>query len=129
MKNKRGFTLVELIVSLLVIGIVMSAALAIFINAGFQSVNVDVYTTAQTLAEYKMEQAMSHDFADVNSEAVANFSGDFSLYSSQVIVDFVSSGVLDTVSGTTTNFKRIVVKISHPQITTPYSLEAVRVNY
>jgi prepilin-type N-terminal cleavage/methylation domain-containing protein len=129
MNKHNGFTLVEIIVSLLVIGIVMYAAVAIFINAGFKGVNVDLYTTAQSLAEEKLEKILSRNFASVSSEALSNFSGDFASYSSQVVVSYVSSEALDTAVGSGTNFRKVTVIISHPQLTNPFSLEAIKVNY
>ena len=66
-KNLKGFTLVEVIVSLVIIAVVMYAAIAVFITSGAKGVNVEIFTVAQSLAEDKLEEAMVHDFIDAIS--------------------------------------------------------------
>lgn len=128
-KNLKGFTLVEVIVSLVIIAVVMYAAIAVFITSGAKGVNVEVYTIAQALAEDKLEEAMVHDFVDATSESEANFSGDLVNYSYEIIVAYVSAEALDTPYGSATDYKKISVLIRHPQLSNPTSLESIRANY
>ncbi|MBI5399881.1 prepilin-type N-terminal cleavage/methylation domain-containing protein [Candidatus Saganbacteria bacterium] len=129
MKRRAGFTLVEVIASLTVMAIIMYASIAIFINAGFKGVNVDVYTTAQSLAERRLEEIMSRDFAGISAEVETNFSGDFSRYSSQVLVSYVASDALDVPVVNITQYRKIAVIIRHSQLAGGLSLEAIRANY
>ncbi|MEE8638345.1 MAG: prepilin-type N-terminal cleavage/methylation domain-containing protein [Candidatus Margulisiibacteriota bacterium] len=129
MRNKRGFTLVELIISIVVIAIIMYAAIGIFVASGAKGVNVEVFTVAQSLAENKLEQAMAQDFGDVTDEAEANFSGDLNQYSYEIVMDYVSGEALDTPVGSPTDYKKIRVLIRHDLLGAPTSLESIRANY
>lgn len=128
-KNLKGFSLVEVIVSLVVIAIIMYAGLAVFITSGAKGVNVDVYTVAQTLAEDKLEEAMVQDFVDVTSESETSFSGDLSNYTYEITMDYVSTEALDIAVGSPTDYKKISVLVRHPQLGRPTSLESIRANY
>ncbi|KPJ65671.1 hypothetical protein AMJ44_09695 [candidate division WOR-1 bacterium DG_54_3] len=129
MINKKGFTLVELVVSVVVIAIIMYAVIAIFITSGAKGVNVEVFTVAQALAESKLEQAMALDFADVASESETNFSGDLSDYSYEIVVNYVSVEALDAAVGYATDYKKIQVKIRHSSLAAPTQLESLRSSY
>jgi prepilin-type N-terminal cleavage/methylation domain-containing protein len=129
MKNKKGFTLIEVIISMVVIAIVMYAAIAIFITSGAKGANVEVFTVAQSLAEGKLEEAMAHEFADVSSEAEINFTGDLSNYSYEIISNYVSGEALDSAVGSATDYKKIQVLIRHSKLANPIQLESIRTNY
>lgn len=129
MRNKAGFTLVEVIVSIVVIAIIMYAAIAIFITSGVKGVNVEVFTIAQSLAEGKLEEVTAKDFGAVSSEGETNFSGDLSNYSYEIVVNYVSAEALDSAVGYVTDYKKVQVKIRHPQLGNPTQLESIRANY
>lgn len=129
MRKRKGVTLIELIAAIVLIGIVVYSALAIFVTSGFRGMDVEVYTMAQLLAEDKLEEQMTRDFEWLSSEAQTTFSGDLSAYSYAVTVDYVSSEALDTVVGGTSDHKRVRVNIYHAQLGMPVSLESIRVNY
>lgn len=126
MNQKRGFTIVEVVISLLIIAVVMYASISIFITSSVKGVNVDIFTAAQTLAEDKLEEAMAKDFADVSSEAQTSFSGDLSEYSHEITVNYVSVEALDVPVVPATDYKKINVSIRHPQLANPTSLECLR---
>lgn len=125
---KRGFSLVELIIALVLLAIIMYGALAIFINSGVKGVNVEVFSVAQTLAEDKLEEVMSRDFGWVSSEAQTSFSGNLSSFSAQLIVSYVASGELNTGVVGPTDYKKVTVQIRHPLLSNPTTLESIRAN-
>ena len=129
MKEKKGFTLVELVIAIVVIAIVMYAVIAIFITSGVKGVNVEVFTVAQSLAEGKLEQKMAMDFGDISNEGWTNFTGDLSGYRYQVAVNYVSAEALDVPVGYSTNFKKVRAIIGHDKLANPTSLESIRANY
>lgn len=129
MKNRSGFTMVELVIAVIVIAIVMYAVIAIFITSGVKGVNVDVFTVAQSLAEDKLEEATAQTFDDVTDEAQTNFSGELDDYSYEITVDYVSAEALDTVVASPTDYKKILIKIRHDQLASAVSLEAIRAKY
>ncbi|MBN2057499.1 MAG: prepilin-type N-terminal cleavage/methylation domain-containing protein [Candidatus Saganbacteria bacterium] len=126
---KRGFSLIELMVSLLVIAIIIYASLSIFVGAGTKGINLEVYTTAQSLAEGMLEEEMTRPFADISSEAATGFSGELNAYTYQLQVDYVSAEAFDQPVGSTTDYKKIAVSIMHPKLNNPITLEAVKANY
>ena len=129
MKKRSGFTMVELVITVIVIAIVMYAVIAIFITSGVKGVNVDVFTVAQSLAEDKLEEATAQTFDDVTDEVQTNFSGELDDYSYEITVDYVSPEALDTVVAFPTDYKKVQIKIRHDQLASAVSLEAIRANY
>ncbi len=131
MKKKKAFTLVEVIASIVVIGIVVYAVFSIFISSGFKSVNVEIYTVAQTLAEGKLEELLAHTFSGVSAEGETPYSGDLANYTYQVATDYVSPEALDVPIATTesTGYRMIQVMIRHPRLNGPVTLETVKADY
>ena len=129
MIKRKGFTLVEVIVSVSVVAIVMYALIAVFITAGIKGVNVEVFTVAQSLAEGKLEEISAFNFAGITGESETNYTGDLSGFSYEVVVDYVASGDLDSPVGYETNYKRIRVQIRHPKLTNPAQFESIRTWY
>jgi prepilin-type N-terminal cleavage/methylation domain-containing protein len=127
--NSRGFTLIEVIVTVVVLAFVMYALVAIFISAGYRGVNVEVYTVAQSLAEDKLEEAMVQNFGGVTDESETSFSGDLSEFSYEITTGYVSAEALDSMVGYATDFKKIQVRVRHPQLVNPTVLESVKANY
>ncbi|MDD5382106.1 MAG: prepilin-type N-terminal cleavage/methylation domain-containing protein [Candidatus Margulisbacteria bacterium] len=128
MSGRKGFTLVEIIISIIITGIVMYAVLAIFITSSVKGVNIEIFTTAQSLAEGKMEQVMARSFSVVTGESQANYSGDLADYSYQVMVDFVSREALDQPVAYETDYKKIKVLIRHPKLGYPTQVDSLKVS-
>ncbi|MBU0672071.1 MAG: type II secretion system GspH family protein [Candidatus Margulisbacteria bacterium] len=129
MIKKKGFTLVETIVSTVIIGIIMYAVMAIFITANVKGANVGIFAVAQSLGEGKMEEAMARDFGSLASEDQANFTGDLKPYSYKIVANYVSAAALDLPVTFVTDYKKIAVIVSHPQLGSPVTLESIRANY
>lgn len=127
--GKQGFTLIETVISIVVIGIIMYSAIAVFITSGVKGLNVEVFTVAQSLAEGKLEEAMAQDFGNVTSESETGFPGDLSNYSYEVVVNYVSAEALDLPVGFETKYKKISVMVRHLQLGQPASLESLRADY
>lgn len=128
-RTQRGFTIVELVITVVVLGILMYALISIFITAGFRGVNVDTFTVAQSLAENKLEEVSSRDFEAISSEAETNFSGDLDDYSYEFVVNYVTPEALNAATTLETDYKRIKVLIRHSQLAVPASLEGIKTNY
>lgn len=129
MMNRSGFTLVETVISMVVIGIIMYAAIAIFITSSVKGVSVEVFTVAQSLAEGKLEETMAQDFGDISDEAETNFSGDLDDFSYEIVVNYVSAEALDAPVGYVTDYKKIDVMIRHSLLGNPTTLKSLRADY
>lgn len=128
MKNRPAFSLVEAIITLTVIAIVMYNAIAVFIAANTKSFNIDAFTVAQSLANGKMEEIMARPFSLLTSEASQSSSGALAAFSREATVSFVSAEALNTPVAYGTDYKKITVKIFHPLLTSPLTLESIRSN-
>ena len=129
MKARPAFSLIELTISVTLIAIVMYSAIAIYITAGARSVNVEKFSVAQSLAEGKLEQVMARSFNAVTSEAVTAYTGDFAGYSYDVTTNYVTRDALDQAWASSTDYKKIRVRVWNTQLTGPVSLESLRTNY
>ncbi len=129
MKNRKAFTLVEVVVAIVVIGIFMYAGMEVLINSGKNSVATDAILVAQSLAEGKMEEIMSKPYGLVSSETSTPFTGGLSSYAASVNVDWVSDSDLDTAAGSDTGYKKISVSVSSPLLSAPLVLQSIRTDY
>jgi len=129
MKQQQGFTLVESVITLVVLGLVFYAVLSIFITSNVKSVNVEIFTVAQSLAEAKIEETMALSFLSVTNESSTAFSGELSNYSYEIVSDYVSTEALDLPVVYETDYKRVQVLIRHPQLDNPTTLETLVTNY
>lgn len=129
-KNRKGFTLIEVVISMVVIAIIMYSVIAVFITAGVRGVNVEVFTVAQSLAEGKMEEMMALQYAAIQPTE-ADFDVDLSAYHYQVEVDFVPPDDFDREPplGEDQGYKRITVIITHPKLEAGITLQSVRADY
>jgi prepilin-type N-terminal cleavage/methylation domain-containing protein len=126
MKNRKGLTLIETIISIVIIAIVMYAGISIFITAGFRGVDVEVFTVAQSLAEGKLEEVIAENFDNINDISETSYAGDLSSFSYEVVVDYVEGTALDAPVAYSTDYKKIRVLIRHPKLANPVMLETIK---
>lgn len=102
MKNRRGLTLIEIIILLAVLAFAIPAVLMAFAQIVGKGADVQTVAVATNLAQEKMEGLIrGKTFAQIVSEGPADFTGSFSTYNYQIVVDYVDSGDLNTpVTGT-----------------------------
>lgn len=113
MRHKRAFTLIELVMSVVIGGIIIYPMLTIFFNTSSKNPTADYLNMAVHLADSKMETVSNQRFDSIASQGVTAFSGDFSDFNSEVIVHYVDAGALETsVDPTQTAYKWIKVKIT-----------------
>lgn len=127
--RRRAFTLIEVIVAIVLVGIFMYAGMGVMMNSGKYSVVVENLSVAQSLAEERLEMAMARPYASISSEALTNFTGNLSSYSYETIVEYVTPGNLDSTSVSDTGYKRIRVFIRNPLMANPVKLESIKADY
>ena len=117
--SKRGFTLIELILSIVIIAIAF-----IPVSVIYQQVLSKVYVTriissANALAEGKMDEVLAQGFSGITNENETNFSSPFDSYSYEVEWHYVQPGSLNTsVDPTVTGYKNVEVRVNHDEIGT-----------
>jgi prepilin-type N-terminal cleavage/methylation domain-containing protein len=126
---RRGFTLIETMISIVLLGIFLTAGMLVLSTSSSKGARVEIISVAQSLAEGKLEETRAKSFAAISSVAQTSYTGDLSNYSYEVVVGYVNAADLNTVVGSATDYKKIQVKIRHPQLATPITFETVRANY
>lgn len=87
--NKKGFTLIETVIGIVVIGIIALGLFSAFTGVFTNACRDEVLTVAVSLAKGEMERVAHLAFSAINSTPDTNFQGNFSNYSCQVIVSQV----------------------------------------
>lgn len=108
--SKRGFSLIEMIIAIVVIGIAFYALISVFITVAPRNVNVEDITKATHLAFEKIEETTVKSFPGIDSVGATSFTGDFSQFQYQVIVDYVTSSEPDVIAPGATDYKRVKVR-------------------
>ncbi len=117
MRRKSGFTLVELIVSIIVISICFLSVALMYQEVLRGAFQTRMLSTATALAEEKTEEILSKGYSGVGNVVSTTFPSPFGGYSFQVTVHCVASGNLDTsVDPTATEYKNVQVKVTHSSI-------------
>lgn len=110
----RGFTLIETIISMVVIGIAFLGLLAVITGVFTHATRDEVMSIATMLAKGEMERVTRLSFASVvdeNRDGPASFSGNFSNYSWQVRVDAVPAAIV--TDPTMASYKQVEVRITN----------------
>lgn len=111
---KNGFTLIELIISIIVISICVIPIAVMYQQALQGSLETKVLTVATSLAEEKMEEILRLGYSGISNVGLNNFPKPFDDYNYEVIVHYVEASDLDTsVDPTETDYKNIEVQVTH----------------
>jgi prepilin-type N-terminal cleavage/methylation domain-containing protein len=111
----RGFTLIETVIGIAVIGIIAIGLLATFTGVFTNALRDEVMTIATGLAKGEMERVSRLGFASVvdqNRGAPVSFGGNFSNYSWQVRVDPVPAGIENDPG--MANYKQVEARVTNP---------------
>ncbi len=111
LKNSRGFTLIEVAISLLVMSIVIGALLQAFQTFSLKDSGVQTLARLNFAASSKLEAVTSKRYALITNEAFTSIPG-FTGFYSQVVSEYVSAEALDTAKNADTGYKRITVRVT-----------------
>jgi type II secretory pathway pseudopilin PulG len=127
--GKKGFTLIEIIVLIVMAGIIIPTIVIPFATAIRGSGKPEVVTTAMYLAHQKMEELMKFDY----SRAPDLTPGTYTLpappiagYTWQWVISYVNNSF--GASGSDVGYKMIQVTVTDPQGST-YNVYAVVTNF
>jgi prepilin-type N-terminal cleavage/methylation domain-containing protein len=115
-KNKRAFSLVELVLVIVIAGISIPGVIITFYELSRKSIYDEAMTSAVMLAEGELERATRKSFANVLDEhrdSPISFAGNFSAYSWQVRVDYVESTDLDAAVAWPTDYKLVESRVTN----------------
>lgn len=105
--NKKGFTLVEVIVSVMLVSLVIAAVLGVVLQSAIFSKRIDQMYTSSNLAKHRMDGLKRLNFSDLISSAVetdtrideygeADSSGDY-FRTTEITEDFDSNPYLTKI--------------------------------
>jgi type II secretory pathway pseudopilin PulG len=128
MRRIKTFTLVELIMSIIIVALAAIPISIMYQRSMQGSVANRMLTVASSLAEQKMEETLNLGFSAATSQGPNAFSAPFNEYSYQVIVHYVQAADLNTsVDPTVTDYKNIEVRVTN-NFSAPVSLTALLTN-
>lgn len=110
----RGFTLIETIISIVVIGIAFLGLLAMFTGVLTNAPRDEVMSIATMLARGEMERVIGLGFSNITDEhrdSPVSFGGNFNNYSWQVRVDTVPTDIANDPS--MNDYKQVEVMVSN----------------
>jgi len=132
MKHKKGYSLVELIIAVVLIGICILPVALVFQTVLAKNYRLTVITTAVSLAEDKMDEVLIQGYTIGGGVGVVyseSFASPFDDYSYAVEVHNVEPPNLGTsVDPTDTGYKNVEVRVAHAQAGT-YKLVSMVTNW
>jgi prepilin-type N-terminal cleavage/methylation domain-containing protein len=119
-ENQRGFTLIEVIITIVLLAILTSGLMAMFTTYSQSNGDPSVITEATELAQEKLDLIIAdkqNPARGFNYVTNANYPGEnpvagFPGFSRNVNVIFVNSGGLNTTVAGPTNYKNVTVIIT-----------------
>jgi prepilin-type N-terminal cleavage/methylation domain-containing protein len=109
----RGFTLIELVISIVVISLVIGTVLTVYASLGRMTITPDAVNRCTFLAERELERINQMRFSAVVNEGPVNYTmAGFTDYSYQIItaVPPVALGLGNDM----TRGKQVTITVSHP---------------
>ncbi|MBD3223588.1 MAG: prepilin-type N-terminal cleavage/methylation domain-containing protein [Caldithrix sp.] len=121
-KSNQGYTLVELIVAIVILGVALPAFISLVGKISMNASNSMAIDQAVTIAEQSMEEIIG--FKDSNWDwykTVSQFQG-----IDTVSNDFTRSVTINNLNNwgnANVDAWRVVVQVNHPQLQNPYEIE------
>ena len=114
--NKKGFTLIEIIILIVIAGILLPVIVVPFVSSVKDSGKPEMVNTAMYLAHYKMEEFMKYNYSNaaLNPIALTAYANaPISGYQWQWEIILVDNNF--NTSGTDVGYKRILVRVRDPE--------------
>jgi prepilin-type N-terminal cleavage/methylation domain-containing protein len=109
---RKGLTLIEIIMAMVIIGIAFYTLIAIYITLAPRNIRVENINKKVYLAQEKMEEYLTRPFAliqTVNPKVYETPS--FGQYAYSIVVTYVATSDLNTPVGGPTPFKNVKVRV------------------
>ncbi len=123
----RGFTLIETVIIIVVVGIFMATIVMPFVEGVRETRRPEIVATAHFLAVEKLEELTTTAYASLSDEARAVVAG-FTDYDREVDVAYVDSELADT--GSDQGYTRVTATVYHNDLPSAgISIVTLRTNY
>ena len=126
MRNQAGYSLIEIIITIVFVGIAFPGLIAFFTNIMIDSVESGAYTQAIVLTQSKMEEITADKLSPDRGYDYIRTAGQYPV---ETIGQFTrTTTVIDTVfSGVTGVF--VIVETNHTLMANPYNVSALFTSY
>lgn len=121
-EDRRGFTLLEVMVAVAIVAIALSAVYKLYSQAFNMNQSARFYTTATLLAESKLAELATQPPSDLGSDAGA-FEDDYSDYSWQVTVTEIEA---EDLALSQQHLRQIDITITHEAQGEAFSMRTFR---
>ena len=123
----RGFTLIETVIIIVLVGIFMTTIVVPFVEGVRETRRPEIVATAHFLAVEKLEELTTTAYALLSDEARAVVTG-FTDYEREVDVTYVDSDLADT--GSDQGYTRVTATVYHNDLPSAgISIVTLRTNY
>lgn len=113
----KGFTLLELVVTIVLIGIILPIIINSMITLVVKGANTDNVRIAGNIAESKLEHISGLPLEQVNDEPTQNLQAPYSEFSMAVHTKFVDGpDNLNVTSAVTTDYKLVSIAVFYKQL-------------
>lgn len=110
-RNSKGFSLIELVIAILIVGISMLSLSLLFSQVMKTYAGPEVMQVATALTEQEMERVSALRYSDIANEDPTVFPGNFSNYTWQVTVSAVPAAL--AIDPGMTDYKQVEVAVSN----------------
>ena len=122
----RGFTLIETVIAIVIIGVVFAGLLAVFTGIFTNACRDEVLAISTSLAKGEMERVTRLTYGSIASTPNVSFGGNFANYSYQIIVSAVPEAIASDVPPMS-EYKQIEVRVTN-ELTGIVSLKTIAIN-
>ena len=115
-RHRAGMLLLDMIVALAILSIGLATILTTIAGMGQRQVSNESIINASMVAQAEMERALNKGFTNVDTLEGTGLTYDATYYPGytyDLVVDYVAVTDLNTVSGSATKYKRVVVTVYH----------------
>lgn len=109
----KGFTIIESILAVVILIAAFVSLANLMTETTLDNIEVDVYATDIMLARRQMAITMAKSFDNVQTVTSTSLGGNFSGYNYAVDVDYVERSALNSPVVYPTDYKRVIVIVSH----------------
>lgn len=110
----RGFTLIEVILFIVLVGIVMSTVMAPFVTSVIRMEHPEIVAGAMFLVKEKLEQVQPLTYSAVQDEPRASLGGNYASFEREVRVTLVDANLSPSASDQ--GYKKVTVIVYHPRL-------------
>ena len=130
--NKKGFTLIEIIVLIVMAGIIIPVIIVPFATGIRESNKPEMVTRAMYYAHQRMEELMKYNYNNgalaVTAGFVAFTTGGEPNYTGQNQIVYLNNDLSTPAASPGVGYKRIIVRITDPESST-YEIYSVVTNF